>query len=148
MLIYNSYSNKTIGKVIKGFVDKDSIKEDKNTNNSKTDIYYQNQMNSEYKTDWKVLKKMLRNNVTSKKENAKLNVIIYNSNTNSKSLFMKNDLYKKKSRPIDQKNIIYKFKCPKDECIRHQSVNNVYNVYIGYTTPSQEDFQCTCKMEQ
>ena len=70
-------------------------------------------------------------NVISKKENDKLNVIIYYSNTKSKSLVMKNNLYKKKSRPIDQKNVIYKFKSPKDECIRQQSVNNVY---IGYTT--------------
>ena len=131
MLVNNSYSNKTIDKVIKGFMDKVSIKEVKNTDNSKIDVYYQNQMNTEYKTDEKVLKKILRDNVISKKENDKLNVIMYYSNTKSKSLVMKNNLYRKKSRPIDQKNVIYKFKCPKDECIRQQLVNNVY---IGYTT--------------
>ena len=41
MLVNNSYSNKTIDKVIKGFMDKVSIKEVKNTDNSKINVYYQ-----------------------------------------------------------------------------------------------------------
>ena len=87
-------------------------------------------MNSAYKVDEKVLKKIISDNVKCKSENTKLQVIIYYNNMKTKNLTMKNNLGGKK-RELSQTNVIYEYKCPEDECFRHQTIN--YG-YLGYTT--------------
>ena len=121
-----------IDKLIKQYMNKVT----NNDNDQKVDcsmikIYYQNQMHTEYKTDEKVVKKILHANISCKDSSNKLNVVVYYKNAKSKDFVMKNNLYRKKGREIDQSNIIYEFKCPEDECVRHPSLNNVY---IGHTT--------------
>ena len=132
VLVNNSYTNTLVDRVVKDFIQKmklaSTILEKQKT---KQDIYYMNQMNTDYKVDEKVLKKIIQDNVKCKDENTKLNLIIYYKNTKTKSMIMRNNLTRKKNRrDIDQANVIYEFRCPEDECIRQQ----VNNVYLGYTT--------------
>lgn len=86
-------------------------------------------MNSSYKVDEKVLKKIIKDNVQCKNENHKINLVIYYNNLKTMNMVMRNNLTLNK-RELSQSNIIYEFKCPKDECIRQQNINNAY---LGYT---------------
>ena len=132
VLINNSYTNSLVDRVIKEFIQKvKSTPVSLEKQRTKQDIFYRNQMNTAYKVDEQVLKKIIHDNVKCKDENTKLNLIVYYKNTKTKSMVMRNNLTRKKTkRDTDQANIIYEFRCPNDECIR-QKLNNVY---IGYTT--------------
>ena len=131
VLINNSYTNTLVDKVIKDFLQKVKATPTPVEKQTKQDIYYKNQMNTAYKVDEQVLRKIIKDNVQCKDRNTTLNLVIYYKNTKTKSMVMKNNLTRKTNRrDIDQANVIYKFRCPHDECIR-QPVNNIY---IGYTT--------------
>ena len=134
VLVNNGYPNTLIDKTIKNFMNK--IHPITQTNNSnpgeKFSVFYKNQMNSAYKIDEKVLKKIINDNVKCKKENSELQLVIYYNNMKTKNLVMKNNLSRNK-RELSQTNVIYEFQCPKNECLHHPSINYVY---LGYT-------QCT-----
>ena len=87
-------------------------------------------MNSAYKVDEKVLKKIINENVKCKGENSKLQIVIYYNNMKTKNMVMKNNLCGAK-RAMSQTNVIYEFTCPENECIHHPIINNGY---LGYTT--------------
>ena len=87
-------------------------------------------MNSAYKVDEKVIKKIINDNVKCKGENSRLQFVIYYSNMKSKNLVMKNNMSGKK-RELSLTNVIYEFTCPENECIHHPTINHVY---IGFTT--------------
>ena len=130
LLVNNSYSNKLIDKTIKSFLDKvNNPTRTTDENIEITNVFYKNFMNSSYKVDEKVLKKIIKDNVQSKNENHKINVVIYYNNLKTMNMVMRNNLTLNK-RELSQFNIIYEFKCPKDECIRQQNINNAY---LGYT---------------
>ena len=133
LLVNNSYTNRMIDNTIKAFMEKVNTQRPTKNDTEKTKVYYQNQMNSAYKVDEQVLKKIIKDNVKCKDNNNKLNIIIYYNNTKTKSLVMRNNLTRKKSRQLDHKNIIYHFSCPRDECIRQQTVNNAYDGYTDCT---------------
>jgi hypothetical protein len=133
LLVNNAYTNRMIDRTIKAFMEKVNTHEPTKNDTEKTKVYYQNQMNSAYKVDEQILKKIIKDNVKCKDDNNKLNIIIYYKNTKTKSLAMRNNLTRKKSRQLDHKNIIYHFNCPKDECIRQQTVNNAYDGYTDCT---------------
>ena len=83
-------------------------------------------MNPNFKTDEKVLKNILKNNIELIDQNSKLNVIVFYRNLKTKNLIMKNDLSPPK-RALDKTNVIYEFTCPVEDC--HLSENK----YIGFT---------------
>lgn len=134
VLVNNGYPNTLIDKTIKNFMNK--IHPIAQTNNSnpgeKFSVFYKNQMNSAYKIDEKVLKKIINDNVKCKKENSELQLVIYYNNMKTKNLVMNNNLSRNK-RELSQTNVIYEFQCPQNECLHHPSINYVY---LGYT-------QCT-----
>ena len=134
VLVNNSYSNTLIDKTIKNFLDKvhSSTPEDNKNTETAITVFYKNQMNSAYKIDETVIKKILKDNVRCKNEGSKLQLVIYYNNLKTKSMVMRNNLFSNK-RDLSQSNIIYEFTCPVNECIHDPILNNTY---LGYT-------QCT-----
>ena len=129
VLVNNSYSNKMIDQTIKSFLEKVNNPTPKRNENIETiKVFYKNFMNSSYKVDEKVLKKIVTDNVQCIDKNNKLNIVIYYNNLKTKNMVMRNNLTSNK-RELSRTNILYEFKCPNDECIRQQNVNNVY---LGY----------------
>ena len=92
--------------------------------------------------DEQVLKKIIQDNVNCKDEKSlKLNLIVYYKNREIKSMLIRNNLTRKKTkRDIDQAYIIYALRCPNDEFIR-QKVNNVYTGYTTCTLPRRLSLQ-------
>ena len=81
LLVNNAYTNRMIDSTIKAFMEKVNKHEPTKNDTEKTKVYYQNQMNSVYKVDEQVLKKIIKDNVKCKDDNNKLNIIIYYKNT-------------------------------------------------------------------
>ena len=133
VLVNNSYSNKMIDKTIKSFLEKVNKTETTEENAERVDLYYKNIMNTAYKVDEQVLKKIIKDNVKCTNANSKLNIVIYYNNKKTKSMVMRNNTTRKTNRTLNQTNIIYEFQCPKDECIRQQSVNNAYDGFTDCT---------------
>ena len=140
VLVNNGYTNTLIDRIIRNFMDKVTKPTQQNnsttTNNNNTPpqekvrLFYKNQMNSAYKVDEKVLKKIINENVKCKGENTTLQFVIYYNNMKTKNMIMKNNLSGAK-RELSQVNVIYEFSCPKNECFHHPTINNGY---LGYTT--------------
>ena len=138
VLVNNGYTNTLIDGIIRNFMDKvtKSTQQNRNTNNDNTPplekvrLFYKNQMNTAYKVDEKVLKKIINENVKCKGENGKLQIVIYYNNMKTKNMVMKNNLSGAK-RELSQVNVIYEFECPENECFHHPTINNDY---LGYTT--------------
>lgn len=134
VLVNNAYSNTLIDNTIKHFMDKvtQPTQQQNNSNTTPTEtvrLFYKNQMNSAYKIDEKVIKKIIRDNVKCKNENSRLQFVIYYTNMKTKNLVMKNNLSGKK-RELSRTNVIYEFTCPENECFHHPILNNVY---LGFT---------------
>jgi hypothetical protein len=133
VLVNNGYTNTLIDRVIKNFMDKVTKQTPQNNNTTTTEkvrLFYKNQMNSAYKVDEKVLKKIINENVKCKGENSNLQFVIYYNNMKTKNMVMKNNLSGEK-RELSQTNVIYEFTCPENECIHHPVINNGY---LGFTT--------------
>ena len=87
-------------------------------------------MNSNYKTDEKVIKDIIKNNVVPKEKTSRIELVIYYKNRKSHQMIMKNNLADN-NWSLGKTCVIYQYSCPHDVC-KHQSPNN--NTYVGYTT--------------
>lgn len=101
-----------------------------NKNNQETKqkikIYYENQINEQYKKDEKIIKDIVKKNVCTINPEEVLDVVIYYKNLKTKNLIMKNDL-----KPTPDKMLrnwsVYKYKCHVEDCeLRNPT-------YIGQT---------------
>ena len=112
LLIDNNYTNKQVDLHVRKFINmkikrKNNIqKEKKNTIN----IYYKNNWHTNYKVDERVMKDIIKKNVTSKNKEEKLNLIIFYKNMKTNNLVIKNNPYNA-LEPLETPNIVYKFKC-------------------------------------
>ena len=86
-------------------------------------------MNSAYRTDERILKSIIQQNITVKDDSTKVTILIYYRNIKSQQLVMRNNKSPVKNT-LSQYNIIYEYKCPYGECKHHPTQNNSY---IGYT---------------
>ena len=89
-------------------------------------IYYRNQYSNAYKTDERILKQIIRNNVQCINPNHKLKLIIYYKSSLTTSLVMKNDQSPPTS-DLQKTNLVYEYICDIGDCERLQ------NSYIGVT---------------
>ena len=90
-------------------------------------IYYQNQFSGSYKTDERVLKNIISNNVKCNRETDKLQLIIYYKSNTIKNLVSRKNLTPKQPE-LKRTNVIYEYKCNVEDCeLRSCS-------YIGMTT--------------
>ena len=125
LLVNNGYRNKDIDVEDKRQLDQQYNDTPKNNVHETTHhLYYRNFMNSDYKTDERILKHILKKNVSCQSNTHKLKLHIYYQSTKTKHLVMRNN-------PIETKwlmrtNVVYQFDCPSEDC-RPQ------NSYVGYT---------------
>ena len=83
-------------------------------------------MNSQYKTDEKILKDILKRNITCNKDDERLQINIYYQSKKTRQLVMMNNPSSVKQS--NRTNVIYKFICPHEDCRPRD------NFYIGATT--------------
>ena len=124
MLVNNNYPNSRIDSLTREFLRKKKV----SPTNAQVDepkpisIYYNNQMHKNYKTEERVLREIINNNVTCLEN--KLNLIFYYKNQKSCNLVMKNNMADKVSS-MRSTNVIYDFECPVPNCKSER--------YIGMT---------------
>jgi hypothetical protein len=123
-LVNNGYSNSIFDGILKKYLEKTfSIASNSNNNGTTHVLYYRNQMSTGYKTDEKVLKQIIKNNINCNNSRDKLQLSIYYKNSRTSSLVMKNS----PPAPADLKrtNVVYQYTCHIENCESH---------YIGMTT--------------
>jgi len=109
----NNFPMEVIDKCIQSFQDKVT---QHNVSNNKLKIFYQNQMNSQYKKDEKVMKDIIHQHVKSNNENEKLELIIYYKNLKTKTMIMKNNLTNNSTDQLSKSWAVYKYKCASEDC--------------------------------
>ena len=72
-------------------------------------------MNNKYKEDERVLRRIVRENVTLKDNHDQLKLVIFYKSMKSRNLVMRNNCAKKQ-RELAKTNVVYKFKCKKSDC--------------------------------
>ena len=92
-------------------------------------VFYRNQYTDAYRTDERVIRQIIRNNVRCIKPNDTLKLVIYSKNTTIKGLVSKNNQSPPPS-DLQKTNVVYEFKCQTGEC------EHLNNSYIGVTTTS------------
>ena len=122
-LINNNYTNSIIDHEINRFLDKKY--NSSNQPNTSVNIYYSNQMHSNYKLDEKIIKQLIYSNIACAQPHHKPNLIIYYKNKKSSQLIMKNNP-SPPTPPMEQKNLIYAFCCDVSPC-------KATTAYIGLT---------------
>ena len=101
-------------------------------------VYFRNQFSRAYKTDERILQDMIRNNVKCVNEKDKLKLIIYYKSATTKGLLMRNN-QAPPSPALQETNLIYEYKCTKDDCEHLPEVS-----YVGLaTTTSLRRIPCT-----
>ena len=126
LLVNNGYRNRDIDAEIERQLDQQyGDKKAADVQDTTHHLYYRNYMNSEYQTDERVLKHMIKKNVSCKNNVHKLKVHIYYQSTKTKHLVMRNNPIKTKW--LMRTNVLYQYDCPAEDC-RLQN-----NSYVGYT---------------
>ena len=89
-------------------------------------IYYRNYMNTQYQTDEKILKDIIKKNVKCNRDNERLQINIYYQNHKTRELVMKNSPTTVKQS--NRTNVVYRYTCPHEDC-RPRHI-----CYVGATT--------------
>ena len=125
ILVNNGFPNWLLDKEIEEFNHRHNNED--NTIN-KLNIYYENQMHSNYKKDEAIMNNILRRFTRNIEPNNKINLIIYYKNKRTSSMVMKNAPYQ--DNMLKSTNVVYQFHCNTEGC----TLQN--NKYIGMTSTS------------
>ena len=116
ILVNNGYSNIEVEKEVKSFLRTvDNPPRDNQGEGSTHTLFYRNYMNDKYREDERVLKRIVKENVTLKNNHDRLKLVIFYKNMKSRNLVMKNNCAKK-LRELAKTNVVYKFRCRKGDC--------------------------------
>ena len=77
-------------------------------------LYYRNEMNSQYRTDEKILRNILKKNIRCKNGNERVQLNIFYQNRKTHQLVMKNS--PNTGQSSNRTNVVYKFTCPHEDC--------------------------------
>ena len=131
ILVNNGYSNIEVEKEIKAFLHTvDRPPRENQGEGSTHTLFYRNFMNNKYKEDERVLKRIVKENVSLRDNRDQLKVVIYYKNMKSRNLIMRNNCAKK-PRKFAKTHVVYKFRCKKGDC-EHLPPRNT--AYPGLTT--------------
>ena len=113
ILVNNGYSNIEVEKEIKSFLRRmDSPPSESQSEGSIHTLFYRNFMNNKCKEDERVLKRIVKENVSLKDNRDRLKLVIYYKNMKSRNLIMRNNCAKK-PREFAKTHVVYKFRCKK-----------------------------------
>ena len=131
ILVNNGYSNIEVEKEIRAFLRTvDSPPRETPDEGSTHMLFYRNFMNNKYKEDERVLKKIVKENVSLRNNHDRLKLVIFYKNMKSRNLVMRNNCAKK-PREFAKTHVVYKFRCKKGDC-EHLPPRNT--TYLGLTT--------------
>ena len=127
LLVNNGFTNTEVDSEIHKQLDKQHSQQATDAHQDKVHhVYYRNYMSSQYKTDEKILKSILRKNIQCNKDDERLQVNIYYQNRKTRQLVMKNS--PTTTKQSNRTSVVYKFDCPHEDC-RPRNI-----CYIGATT--------------
>ena len=93
----------------------------------KIKLYYKNTMTTAYKEDERILKDIIKRNVTPKTD-MEIELRIYYSSRKTSNMIMRNNTHKENM--LQKTNVVYRWICPDEDCkLRDKPVD-----YIGHTT--------------
>ena len=108
-MINNQYKRNFVKETIKKISNKIISNDSKPKINKEHVLYYCNQMHANYKTNEKILKRIIENN-TRTIDGGKLYTLIHYKNKSSKNLVVINNMNLDKTK-LKRTNVIYKFNC-------------------------------------
>ena len=136
MLVNNNFPITVIDETISKFLRKQNQNTDDQTSKDSTkpsiNIFYKNQMNSNYKQDELKLKNIIQNNISCVDNEQKLKIVIYYKTKKLKNLVIKNNCTKS-TELSSQHHVVYQYSCIKDGC------HSVGKKYIGFTTTTLKE---------
>ena len=129
LLTNNNYPMDIIEREIKAFLDRKFTSTEETIRPSTEDIqlYFKNQMSSQYKQEEHTLQKIVSDHVTPNTDNIDIKLHIYYKCKTIKNLFIRNNPHKDVSS-----HVVYQYSCPRAGCQPAQT-------YIGYTECSLTD---------
>jgi hypothetical protein len=131
ILVNNGYSNIEVEKEIKTFLrNVDTPPRENQSEGSTHTLFYRNYMNNKHKEDERVLKRIVKENVTLVNNHDRLKLVIYYKNMKSRNLVMRNNCAKK-PRELSKTHVVYKFRCKKGDC---EHLPPSKTTYWGLTT--------------
>ncbi|XP_050709685.1 uncharacterized protein LOC126994416 [Eriocheir sinensis] len=90
-------------------------------------IYYKSHFSTAYKEDERIMKQIIRRNVTPTDPEKKLNIVIYYKSKKTSHLIMRNSPQEEKT-PTQESHVVYRFICKRGIC------EALPSTYIGMTT--------------
>jgi len=115
ILVNNGYSNKDVDREIEKFLNNRQDSANSQTIGKIHKVYYQNQMSNSYKTDERVIKDIIRRNVTCNTPTDKLALITYYKNEKLSRMIMNNNMSRDTDK-MKQTNVIYSYTCNTEGC--------------------------------
>jgi hypothetical protein len=126
LLTNNGFPMHVIDEEVRRFLD---MKSNQTTIQTKTthQLFYENQMNPNYKIDERILKSILKDKLICKNTSERVQLNVYYKNRKSHNLFMKNNISSYNSSDLNRSHVVYKINCKLEDC----ELRNSY--YIGHT---------------
>jgi hypothetical protein len=115
MLTNNNYPMQLVENVISKFLKNKTRATPDVPQTTGLPLFYMNQMNSNYTTDERVLKNIIRDKVQCTNPNENLRVNIYYKTPKVKDLLIRNNAAAPRD-PLKKSNVVYRLKCPMEGC--------------------------------
>ena len=127
LLINNNYSNRDVDKHIQNFLDKKMQPTTEQIKPKPIKIFYENQMNANYKIEERTIKKIITENTRCKNQEEKLNLIFYYKNLKSHNLVIRNNP-DPPPKTLQNSSVVYEYSCNICRNQHGKAVN-----YVGMT---------------
>lgn len=111
----NNFPMAVVDKEINKFLLKKKTPSEEQTVVTKINLFYKNQMSSNYKIDERVLTSIFKEKVKCVNENETLKLNIYYQNRKTRNMLLRNNANATQD-PLRRSNVVYKLKCPVEEC--------------------------------
>ena len=141
ILTNNNYSSKDIDQEINravGLLVGNKEEKETETNGTVHKLFYKNQYTTAYKEDERVLKNIIRKNVTPTNSADKISLIIYYKSKKTSNMIMKNNTLQESE--LKANNVVYMYRCPHEGCKLRDTT------YVGHTTTSLSR-RLTCHLQ-
>ena len=129
VLLMNGFKEENIEKQIKNTLDKYQVSQStsKEDNKNTIKLYYRAFYSTAYKEEERIIKQIVRRNVSPTDQDKKIDLIIYYKSKKTSHLLLKNSPRENK-QPSEKSHVVYRFSCKQGNC---ESLNTTY---IGMTT--------------
>ena len=126
-LTNNNYPMGLIERTVNQFVERVYANKGENELENKINIFFKNQMSTNYKQDEHQLRTIISRNVQTTEDSSKIKLIIFYMNNKVQNLFIKNNPHRNNNGIENKHNVVYRYICNRDGC-------NSAPTYLGYTT--------------